>query len=75
MFGTFVYPPDPGLMIARTTDGSAVVLLDASGRSLGEDNRSGSKVLVVDTTGALWEVLLPDGTAAWVDPSGVQLVP
>ncbi len=74
MFGTFVYPPDPGLAIGRTVDGSVAELLDSAGRALGVENASGSKVLVVDTSGDLWEVLLPDGTAAWVDPSDVQLV-
>lgn len=73
LFGAFVRPPDPGLRIAQTSGGDAV-LLNSSGAPLGIDNESGPKVLVVDTAGSLWEVVLADGRSAFVDPATVGLV-
>lgn len=73
LFGTFVDPPDPGFQIAQSRSGNAV-LLDSSGRPLGIDNESGPKVLVVDSTGSLWEVLLADGSTAFVDAGSVSIV-
>ena len=73
LFGTFVDPPDAGLRIAETSGGDAV-LLDASGRPTGTRNESGPKVLVTDTSGSLWPVLLADGSTAYVDPAAVGLV-
>lgn len=73
LFGTFVDPPDPGLQIAQARAGDAV-LLDSSGRPLAIDNESGPKVLVIDSGGSLWEVLLADGSTAFVDAGSVSLV-
>ena len=73
LFGTFVDPPDAGLRIAQTSGGDAV-LLYSSGAPMGVDNESGPKVLVIDTSGSLWEVLLADGSTAYVDAATVSVV-
>ncbi len=73
LFGTFVDPPDPGLQIAQTSGGNAV-LLSSAGGPLGIENESGPKVLVVDTSGSLWQVILADGTTAYVDAATVSVV-
>lgn len=73
LFGTFVDPPDAGLRIAQTSGGDAV-LLSSAGAPLGIENESGPKVLVVDTSGSLWQVILADGTTAYVDAATVSVV-
>lgn len=73
LFGTFVDPPDPGLQIAQTSGGNAV-LLSSAGAPLGIENESGPKVLVVDTSGSLWQVILADGSTAYVDAATVSVV-
>jgi hypothetical protein len=69
IFGTFVMPPDSGLYIAQTRGGETAELLDDQGNPSTVRNQSGPKVLVTDTSGDLWQVILPDGGAAWVDPA------
>ena len=67
LFGTFVWPVPAGFLLAEQD--SAIVLLDAAGTPLGIDNPTGDKALVTSTTGPLLEVLLPDGTIAYVNSS------
>ena len=74
IFGTFVLPPDAGLHVAITRGGDRAVLLDELGNESTEVNQSGPKVLVIDTSGDLWEVLLPNGGTAFVDPAVMRLV-
>lgn len=75
IFGAFVLPADAGYVIAQTVNRDPAVLRDSAGLPLGTENPSGNKVLVVADAGAgLYEVLLPDGSKAFVVADEMQLV-
>ena len=83
MFGTFILPPDPELVVWQSPEENTLELLSAGGVPVdfpGYDS-TGDKVLV-RVTGApyrstlpngrqLLRVLLPDGGEAWVDEATV----
>jgi len=73
VFGTFVRPPSPGYTIIEATSGE-IVLRNGAGAALGIENESGPKALAIDARGALWQVVLPDGSHAFVRQSEVAVV-
>jgi hypothetical protein len=68
LWGAFVLPSAPGQLVAETRTKDPVILRSAFGVPLNEENPSGNAVLVTSTDGDLWQVLLPDGRPALVDP-------
>lgn len=74
LFGAFVVPPDDGYLVVEHVDGlgESISLLSESGIEISTTNPTSNLALVSDTTTELWEVLLPDGRAAWIDPSQVE---
>ncbi len=74
LFGAFVFPTDFNMTIARTLDEKTAPLLDRGGRSIDVENASGSYVLVIEQSSGLWQVILPDGMTAYIDPSEFRVV-
>ena len=74
VFGAFILPAAEGHDVVRTQNGDRVELLDSSGNELDVTNQSGSYALVVEASGEFWQVLLPDGDSAFIDPQAVRLV-
>lgn len=67
IFGTFVWPVPAGFLLGEQS--TAIALLTSSGASSGVDNPTGNKVLITSTSGSLYQVLLPDGSTAYVSAS------
>lgn len=67
IFGTFVWPVPSGFQLGEQT--TAIALLTSSGAPSGVDNPTGNKVLITSTSGSLYQVLLPDGSTAYVSAS------
>ncbi len=74
VFGTFIQPSADGYDVAETRTGDPATLRDSSGRATSEDNPSINAVLLVDRSGPYWEVVLPDGGSAWVEPAEMDLI-
>ncbi len=74
VFGTFIQPSADGFDVAETRSGDRVTLRRSDGTPSGEDNPSLNAVLVVDHSGPYWEVVLPDGRAAWVSPDEMDFI-
>jgi len=71
VFGAFVSPPSNSLLPMRTKDGSTITLLDRNGRTLSRGNTTVDRILVVATTGELFEARLPGGEQVFVRPTGL----
>ncbi len=74
VFGAFVSPPDPHLIVGRTNDEEEAVLLDRSGRLLGVENASGSYVLIIEEGGSIHQVILADGATGFVRADDVSVI-
>ena len=74
MFGAFVLPPADGFQVGETRSGQPALLRDANGNPTGRENESANAVLITDSTGGLWEILLPDGGTAWVNGADTTIV-
>ena len=74
MFGSFVLPPADGFQVGETRSGQPAVLRDASGNPTGEKNESANAVLITNSTGDLWELMLPDGRTGWVNGADITVV-
>jgi hypothetical protein len=74
MFGSLITPPPRGMAVVETFDGSDIVPLSSSGRRLNIDYASGDLALVSVPSGRYWEIILPDGGRAHIDPNSVRVV-
>lgn len=74
VFGSLVFPQDDDLHVAVTRDNDEPVLTDAGGERLDGTVTTGSWLLITGEAEAGFEVLLPDGTTAFVDPQTVAIV-
>lgn len=74
IFGAFVLPPDDGFAVGQTRNDAVATLRDENGSALGIENRSGNKVLVRRLGESLHEVILPQGTLAWVRASEIEII-
>ncbi len=74
MFGSFVLPPADGFQVGETRSGQPAVLRDADGNPTGEHNESANAVLITNSTGDLWKLMLPDGRTGWVNGADITIV-
>jgi hypothetical protein len=75
VFGAHVLPADSGWLIVEHRGGEDSVIelfAEPDSRTPTIDNPTGALALVADTTGDRWQVMLPDGQTAWIDPANVR---
>ena len=66
--------PSVEAFTAKITPRTRAILLNSPGNPTGTVNQTGSHVLVVDDSDALWQVILADGSFAYVDSDTVEAV-
>jgi len=75
VFGANVLPADSGWLVVENRDseqGPIPLYLDVEGEPSTQTNPTEPLALVVDLSEDRWRIILPDGGAAYIDPSSVR---